>query len=872
MKHHSQSSTDAMNSLETSRNGLSATQVTERLERNGTNRLAEGKKKSILRRILEQLSDPMILILIGAGLLSGVFDEYADMAIILIVVALNTVLGIFQESKAEKAIEALQRMSIAQTRVRRNGAVMVVPSEQLVPGDIVIVEAGDAVPADMRLLETVSLKIEEAALTGESVPAEKNTEPLEANDADIPLGDRTNMAYMGTSVVYGRAEGIVTATGMGTEIGKIAAILANNVEEKTPLQQKLAGLSRVLSIAVLGICAFIFLFTVLRGGGFRGPHVFDALLTAISLAVAAIPEGLVVVVTVLLSIGVTRMSSRNAIIRRLTAVETLGCTQIICSDKTGTLTQNKMTVVEFYGDEQLLSEAMFLCNDVEVSEPEPGEAVPRFIGDPTQIAQKEFGLRYTQRENAPRVGELPFDSGRKMMSTIHTLGGNTRQYTTGAPDVILTHCNRIAANGVVLPLTPALREKVTEANKAMAAKALRVLGAAYRDYDALPSAADPAELETGMTFIGLTGIIDPIRPEVKVAIEQCKQAGIRAIMITGDHKDTAIAIARELGILTETTQAVTGTELDAMSDKIFEQCISDIVVYARVQPEHKVRIVEMWRKKGKITAMTGDGVNDAPAIKSADIGVGMGITGTDVTKNVSDMVLSDDNFASIVCAVEEGRRIYENIRKAIQFLLSSNLSEVISIFVATLLSRQLFLPIHILWINLVTDCFPAIALGMEPAEPDSMKKPPRNPKETIFADGLGVETVIGGVLISILTLTSFFIGEAHRTSMGLAAADHRMMGMTMAFLTLSLCEIFHSLNMRSRYHSILDMPTSNKYLFGAMVLAFVLTLGVIYIPGINTLFSLEALDLTHFLIAFGSAIAICPLYELVKLIKRKMVK
>ena len=862
MKDYNRSASEVMKDLDVSQDGLTAIEAAERLNLYGKNQLEEGKKKTLFQRILEQISDPMILVLVGAGILSGVFSEIADMVIIMVVVVLNTILGIFQENKAEKAIEALQRMSVAQTRVRRDSAVTVIPSAEIVPGDIVIMEAGDAVPADMRLIETASLKIEEAALTGESVPAEKETTALPEAEKDVPLGDRLNMAYMGTSVVYGRAVGVVISTGMKTEIGKIATILSREEEGKTPLQNKLASLSKVLSFAVLGICAFIFLFNVMRNGGFAGDHVFTALLTAISLAVAAIPEGLVVVVTVLLSIGVTKMSARNAIIRRLTAVETLGCTQIICSDKTGTLTQNKMTVVDFFGDAQSLAEAMFLCNDVEVKPAEAGQTAPTFIGDPTQIAQKEFGMRYQQRENAERIGELPFDSTRKMMSTFHQNGSAVRQFTTGAPDVILSYCDRIVQDGNVIPLTPDLRQKVASANKGMADKALRVLGASYRDYDKKPEKMDSADLEKSMVFLGLIGMIDPIRPEVKSAIELCKKAGIKPIMITGDHKDTAAAIAKSLGILTDPIQAITGAELDTISDEAFEKQITNISVYARVQPEHKVRIVEMWRKKGKITAMTGDGVNDSPAIKSADIGIGMGITGTDVTKNVSDMILADDNFATIVCAVEEGRRIYENIRKAIQFLLSSNLSEVVSIFLATLAGFQLFAPIHILWINLITDTFPAMALGMEEAEPDAMEKSPRSPKETIFADGLSVETLIGGVMIAGLTLGAFFIGNA----------KSHITGMTMAFLTLSLCEVFHALNMRSRKDSIFARRKPNKFLVGAMLLSAVLTFGVIYIPGLNTVFELVALDAQHFFEALLIAVSIIPLYELVKLGKRVLNK
>ena len=855
-KEYLQLTQDVLNEQDTARKGLVPSIAADRLVIHGPNKLAEGSHKSMLQRIWEQIKDPMILVLIAAGIISGVFGEIADMAIILIVVVLNTILGIFQESKAEKAIEALQKMSAPHSKVRRDGNVSIIPSEELVPGDIVLLEAGDAIPADLRLIEAASLKIEEAALTGESVPVEKNCEAIIPQEKDIPLGDRINMAYMGTSVTYGRGEGVVVATGMGTEMGKIAGILSDTVEEKTPLQQKLAGLSKVLSGAVLGICAFIFLFSVLRAGGFSGGHVFEALLTAVSLAVAAIPEGLVVVVTVLLSIGVTKMSDKNAIIRRLTAVETLGCTQVICSDKTGTLTQNKMTVVDHFGFEPLLATAMSLCNDTEIT------ADGEFVGDPIETALVEYAFRQEQahwRNTFSRMGEAPFDSERKMMSTIHHVPGSMyRQYTKGAPDEVLRRCDSIYLDGETKPLTPELREQVLAENKRMADKALRVLGAAWREYQEIPEDRSPENLEQRLTFIGLAGMIDPIRPEVKAAIEECKTAGVRAVMITGDHRDTAVAIAKDLGILKNENQAITGAELSELSDEEFEKRIGEISVYARVQPEHKVRIVNMWKKKGKITAMTGDGVNDAPALKSADIGVGMGITGTDVTKNVADMVLSDDNFASIVYAVEEGRRIYENIRKAIQFLLASNLSEVVAIFIATLAGLRLFAPIHILWINLITDTFPAIALGMEEAEPDSMREPPRSAKESIFADKLGIEVIWQGVLIGLLTLWSFFIGNA----------QSHLTGMTMAFLTLSMCEIFHSINMRSRDKSIFTIKKQNKFLWGAMLLAFVLTLGVIYIPGLNTAFQLTALSAGNFVKAMGIALVIIPVVEIAKVIKR----
>jgi Ca2+-transporting ATPase len=721
-----------------------------------------------------------------------------------------------------------------------------VPSEELAAGDIVLLEAGDSVPADLRLIECAVLKIEEAALTGESVPVEKrvNALPVPTDGTEVPLGDRKNMAYMGTSVVYGRGEGVVVRTGMDTEMGKIADALANTQEERTPLQQRLDQLSKVLSIGVLGICVVIFGVDLLR---FGVGELLESFLTAISLAVAAIPEGLVVVVTVLLSIGVKRMSERNAIIRRLTAVETLGCTEVICSDKTGTLTQNKMTVVENFGDEMPLRKAMWLCNDAKLSE--AGN-----IGDPTEIALKEFGKGTTDAE---RVGEAPFDSVRKMMSTLHSEKGAVTQYTKGAPDEILSRCKGIMRGGKIEKLTRELAVEVLTANKEMADKALRVLAAAVKVYDKLPDDLSPEALETEMVFVGLAGMIDPIRPEVKAAIGECNTAGIRAVMITGDHRDTAVAIAKELGILSGDELAITGTELSQISDEDFD--VTKYAVYARVQPEHKVRIVTAWKAAGKIAAMTGDGVNDAPSIKSADIGIGMGITGTDVTKNVADMVLADDNFATIVSAVAEGRRIYENIRKAVQFLLSSNLAEVISIFAATLAGFALFRPIHILWINLVTDTFPAMALGVEPAEADAMQQPPRPANASIFGGGLGVDVIWQGVVIAFLTVASYLIG------IGVSEA----VGQTMAFLTLSMCEVFHSLNMRSRVRSLFKLRKQNLLLWGAMILSGILTLSVIYIPGLNTAFSLVPLGGGRLLSALGLAVAIIPIVEIRKFINKK---
>ncbi len=863
MKYYLEEKDAVLKSQETSPKGLGADQVTQRLEEFGRNKLEEGKKKTIIQRFFEQMKDPMVIVLIAAAIISGVASEIADAVIILMVVVLNSVLGVIQEGKAEKAIEALARMSSPFSRVRRNGHTVQIKSDEIVPGDIVLLEAGDAVPADMRLIDASSLKIEEASLTGESVPSEKYSEVIAKRENDVPLGDRHNMAYMGTSVVYGRGEGVVIDTGMSTEMGKIAEIISKTEDEKTPLQKTLASLSRILSIAVLGISVFIFIFSVLKNGGFSGGHVLEMFLLAISLAVAAIPEGLVAVVTVVLSIGVTKMSKRNAIIRKLTAVETLGCTQVICSDKTGTLTQNKMTVVNAFGDTAKLGVSMALCNDAELSEDKS-----EVLGEPTESAlvRYAYDLGYDKAElenKMSRVAEAPFDSMRKMMSTVHKeQSGTFVQYTKGAPDELLKVCSHILLGKDVVALTEELRQKVLDENRKMAEKALRVLGSAMRQHEVLPEKISAEVLEKDMTFIGLTGMIDPVRPEVKAAIEECRAAGIKPVMITGDHRDTAIAIARELGVIEDESQALTGAELERIPVKEFEESVSKYAVYARVQPEHKVRIVSAWKKNNMITAMTGDGVNDAPALKTADIGVGMGITGTDVSKNVSDMVLSDDNFASIVKAVEEGRRIYDNIRKAIQFLLSANLSEVLALFVATIFSFKLFTPIHILWINLVTDTFPAIALGMEDAEPDIMEKPPRTADEGIFAGGLATGVIYQGLMVAALTLASFFIG----------VSQSQITGMTMAFLTLSLCEVFHSINMRSRTKSIFRLKTHNKVLLGAMILSIILTLAVIYVPGINTIFNLTPLSPVNLATGLGLALLIIPLVEIVKLAMSRMKK
>ena len=861
---------DILTELESSASGLSEEQAEERLERYGENKLAEAKKTTVLQRFFQQLKDPMLLILLAAAAVSAVTnalsgESFTEVFIILVVVLLNAVLGVIQESKAEAAIEALQSMTAAKCKVLRGGELKVIEISRLVPGDVVVLEAGDAVPADGRLLESASLKIEEAALTGESVPVNKAVEVI--FDGDVPLGDRRNMCYMGSTVVYGRGRAVVTATGMGTEMGRIAGVLAQTEQEQTPLQRKLSQLGGVLSKLVLGICVFIFVFDLLVAGDFSLDSVLRTFMVAVSLAVAAIPEGLATVVTVVLSIGVTNMSKRNAVIRRLTAVETLGCTQVICSDKTGTLTQNKMTVVEHYGPVDTLAAAMTLCCDA-VYSPDGAQ------GEPTEAALVNFGAANGQikpelENEQPRVAEAPFDSMRKMMSTVHKCGDSYIQYTKGAPDEVLKCCTSYLDSGEVLPLTDEKRQEILSVNHAMADRALRVLAAAERRWDALPEDCSPANLEHELCFIGLTGMIDPVRPEVKAAIDECRRAGIRPIMITGDHKDTAVAIARELGIIDDASQAIEGRELNRLSDDELDRVIDKYSVYARVQPEHKVRIVSSWRRRGMITAMTGDGVNDAPSIKSADIGVGMGITGTDVTKNVADMVLSDDNFATIVDAVGEGRRIYDNIRKTIQFLLASNMSEVVGVFVATLMGFTLLNPVHLLFINLITDCFPALALGLERGEPDIMDRPPRKASDGIFAGGLGVGIAYQGVLIAVITLSSYIIG--HCMEVGHFAWPHGVSddGMTMAFLTMNMCEILHSFNMRSQRRSIFTLPGHNKLLWVAMLAALVLTTIVLEVPAIAAAFGFTPVDWNEYAVALGLAILVVPIVELVKLFQRR---
>lgn len=878
MKFYNDSIESVLNETKSSINGLSVTEAEKRLQNNGKNKLADTKKTPMIIRFLMQLTDPMIIILIVAAVISGVTSVYsgegiADVIIIMIVVFINAILGVVQESKAEKAIEALQEMAAATSKVIRDGQVISAKSEDLVVGDIVVLEAGDAVPADGRIIENSSIKIEEAALTGESVPVNKFIDILNGSgeDKEIPLGDRKNMMYMGSTVVYGRGKAVITGTGMDTEMGKIADALTKAEDNQTPLQKKLAQLSKTLSFLVIGICIFIFAFSLFKEGNFSGEIMLDTFMVAVSLAVAAIPEGLATVVTIVLSIGVTNMSKRNAIIRKLTAVETLGCAQIICSDKTGTLTQNKMTVVDSYSpDVELLATAMALCNDAEL------DTHNQATGEPTEAALVNFAFKEGISKNdlkrsAPRIGEAPFDSGRKMMSTVHQVQNRYIQYTKGAPDEILKQCDTYLAKGnKILPLTDEVKKDILKANKEMADKALRVLSAAMRLYSKAPDSYEPDALEKKLTFIGLTGMIDPVRPEVAEAIRECKSAGIRPIMITGDHIDTATAIALELDIIKNKNEAITGIQLNRISDTDFENEIETYSVYARVQPEHKVRIVNTWRKKGYITAMTGDGVNDAPSIKNADIGVGMGITGTDVTKNVADMVLADDNFATIVGAVEEGRRIYDNIRKAIQFLLASNMSEVLSIFIATIMGFTILKPVHLLWINLITDCFPALALGMENGEPDLMKRKPRLSKDGVFAGGVGFDIVYQGLSVTILTLAAYFIG--HYIEAGQWEIVNSADGMTMAFLTMSMAEIFHSLNMRSQRGSMFTLKSINKYLFGAAGLSFILTTVVIYVPFLANAFDFHHISVFEYGVAMALAISIIPIVEIVKSIQRSVTK
>ena len=872
MKHYLEQADAVLREVDSCEQGLTAAEAEERLAKNGKNKLEEGKKDSLIKRFFQQMADPMIIILLAAAAISAVLavvenESFADVIIILFVVIVNAVLGVYQESKAEKAIEALQQMAAATSKVLRDGQTVTIRSEDLVVGDVVLLEAGDAVPADGRVLESASMKVEEAALTGESVPVTKFIDLIHLRDNanDVPLGDRKNMVYMGSTVVYGRGRMVVTQTGMGTEMGKIADALANAQEGQTPLQRKLTQLSGILTKLVLVICVLIFGVQLLRAGEFTLDVVLHSFMIAVSLAVAAIPEGLAAVVTVVLSIGVTNMSKRSAIIRRLTAVETLGCAQIICSDKTGTLTQNKMTVVDDYGSERdLTATAMTLCSDANLAED------GTVTGEPTEAALVAWGAKCglpkpRLQEELPRVGEAPFDSGRKMMSTIHKKDNGYVQFTKGGPDVVLERCTSYWDSGIVRPMTEEKRAEILAANKAMADKALRVLAAAQRTYDALPASMEADDLEHDLCFLGLAGMIDPVRPEVKAAIEECRQAGIRPIMITGDHIDTAVAIAKELGILEDGKKAVTGAQLSAMSDEEFEKEYPNIAVYARVQPEHKTRIVNAWRNAGYVTAMTGDGVNDAPSIKSADIGVGMGITGTDVTKNVADMVLADDNFATIVQAVKNGRNVYANIRRSIQFLLSGNMAGILTVLYASLLALPVpFAAVHLLFINLLTDSLPAIALGLEPHTEQVMHEKPRPRKEGILTKPFLASVGLEGLVIAVGTIVAFHLGLRY----GGEAA-----GATMAFATLCLSRLFHGFNCKAAEPVLFTRRFwNNKPLLGAFLVGALLLSAVLVIPPLEELMQAVALPWQLGLAIPALAVGSMVVIQLLKAIRVRLRK
>ena len=890
MQDYLKSKEDVIRELDSTENGLTEAEAKRRLEVNGKNKLAEQEKTPLWKKFIESLSDPMIIMLLVSAFISaattlyqniklGANESYADLIIILFVVIVNTILGIVQESKAEEAIDALKEMTAATSKVIRDGVQVILKSEDLVVGDVLNFEAGDAIPADCRILESYSMKVEEAALTGESVPVNKIMDilMLQENVLDIPLGDRTNMLYSGSTIVYGRGKAIVTATGMDTEMGKIASALNQAEDEQTPLQKKMGELSKVLTKLVVGICVFVFLFGVGRELLFpTGANMFTIVLNtfimAVALAVAAIPEGLPAVVTIILSIGVTAMSKRNALIRKLTAVETLGCTQIICSDKTGTLTQNKMTVVDTYGcDDDLLARGMALCSDAKVT-----ESATEATGEPTEVALVNFALKkgmpsYKLDREFPRIGEAPFDSMRKMMSTVHETEDGYIQYTKGATEIILEHCTHfLNKDHEVVEINDEFKANVLANAKSFADRALRVLGLAYRHYDQKPADFDAATLEQKLVFVGFVGMIDPCRPEVYAAIKECREAGIRPIMITGDHKDTAVAIGKDLGIIEDASEALVGAEIDSMSDEQLVETLKHVSVFARVQPEHKSRIVRALKSQENVVAMTGDGVNDAPSIKAADIGVGMGITGTDVTKGVSDMVLADDNFATIVNAVEEGRKIYDNVRKVLQFQLSTNMSEVLVVFIASALGIEILTPAHLLWVNMVTDSAPGLALGMEKAENDIMKRKPRSSNESVFSDGAGVDMVAQGIFMSALIIFSYFLGEYLETGKFALVASND--GMTMAFLTCNFVEMFHAISMRTQRGNLFKLNSFNWWLLGAFVLTFALTLVVIYVPFLTNLFNFTPISGKELLISFLLAFSVIPVLEIFKWITRVVKK
>ncbi len=857
--------------------GLSSVEAKARIESHGPNELEAEVKRSMLQKFLDQFKDFMIAVLLAAAAISAFVgiaegEGVADAVVILIVVVLNAIMGVFQEAKAEEAIDALKSMASPDAKVRRDGQVHTIKSFELVPGDIVQLEAGDVVPADIRLVEASSLKVEEAALTGESVPVEKEIIDLSGQEAGI--GDRLNMAFSSTNITYGRAVGVVTSTGMDTEVGHIATMLASTEAQLTPLQRDQNNLGKVLTYMIIAIAILTFAVGVFV----QGEEVLHMLLIAISLAVAAIPEGLPAITTIILSIGTQTMAKRNALIRTLPAVETLGSTQVICSDKTGTLTVNKMTIEKLFYNNQLheaseeisldnsLLRAITFANDSELDN--KGD----LVGDPTETAMIKYAIDKGQDLTAeltktPRIDEVPFDSGRKLMSTVHQLeNGKYLVAVKGAPDQLIKRATKIELNGEIVDMTQAHIDEVLKNNDAMARQALRVLGGAYKVIDTLPAKVDTNNVETDLIFAGLIGMIDPERQEAGAAIRVAREAGIRTVMITGDHAITAQAIAERLSILPEggnnADNVITGAQLNDMSDEELERKVKDYYVYARVSPEHKVRIIRAWQANGITVSMTGDGVNDAPSLKQADIGVGMGITGTEVSKGASDMVLADDNFETIVVAVEEGRKVFANIQKAVQFLLSANLGEVLTIFIATLLGWQILEPIHILWINLVTDVFPAIALGMEHAEKGSMKHAPRGKNSSFLSNGVMPSIIYQGIFEGGLTLFVYWFA---RFQMG---AENNL-AETMAFVTLGLIQLFHAYNVKSIFNSLFsDNPFNNKYLNGASLLSGVLLIGVVVTPGINTFFDITVPNTQEWIVVILSAAAILVLVEIVKFIMR----
>ncbi|MCT3283766.1 ATPase [Lactiplantibacillus pentosus] len=862
--------------LETDEHGLQQSAAAQRLEQYGPNALNQQKTTSLLQKFIAQFKDFMIIVLLVAALIAAFTGEAVDAVIILLVVVLNAIFGVFQESKAEEAINALKEMSAPDATVLRDGQLQTVKSDALVPGDIVSLEAGDIVPADLRLIESASLKVEESALTGESVPVEKQAEMVA--DGELPIGDRLNMAYMNSNVTYGRATGIVVATGMQTEVGRIAGMIEAADETTTPLQANLTQLGKSLTILILVIAAVVFGIGMLRGQ----ESLINMLLTAISLAVAAIPEGLPAIVTITLALGTQRMAKRHALVRKLPAVETLGSTDIIASDKTGTLTQNKMTVEKLVLNQELvdarttelpfdshLAQVMILSNDTKIMS-------DGLAGDPTETALIQYNLDQNYPvdqllEQRPRVNEVPFDSERKLMSTVHPLeDGRFLVAVKGAPDELLKRVTQVETNGEVEPLTKTSRDQILSVNHELATQALRVLAFAYKIVTSVPATVNSDTLENDLIFAGMVGMIDPERPEVEQAVAEAKSAGIRPLMITGDHRDTAEAIAVRLGIIDEGEDdaVITGAELDAMSDDEFGKKVGDYSVYARVAPEHKVRIVNAWQKRGKVVAMTGDGVNDAPALKAADIGIGMGITGTEVSKGASDMVLADDNFATIVVAVEEGRKVFANIQKAIQYLLSANLGEVLTLFVMTMLGWQILAPVHILWINLVTDTLPAIALGVEPTEKNIMQHKPRGRNSNFFSGGVFSSIIYQGLLEGGITLFVYWMALTYpvHASASLAHAD----ALTMAFATLGLIQLFHAFNSKSIHESLFTVGLfRNKFFNWSILIAFVMLAITIVVPGLNGLFHVTHLDAYQWGIVAAAALSMVIIVEIVKFFQRR---